>query len=141
MAAFVKYNSFVADVCNKVHNLGADTLKVALSNRTPVVGTDNSLVTATEIAAGNGYTAGGNAATLISSTQSAGSYALKLNDPATWTAAGGTVGPFQYAILYNSTAAGTNLIGYWNYGSAVTLQIGETFTADLDNANGVFTLA
>lgn len=141
MAAFVKYNSFVADIANKIHNLGSDSLKVALSNRAPVVATDNSLATATEIAAGNGYTAGGNAAALISSAQSGGTYALKLSDPATWTAAGGSIGPFRYAILYNATAAGTNLIGYWDYGSAVTLAVGETFVADLDNSNGVFTLA
>ena len=35
MAAFNKFNAFVADVANKVHNLGSDTLKVMLSNTLP----------------------------------------------------------------------------------------------------------
>src|ERR1700720_2827204 len=57
MAAFNKFNAFVADVANKVHNLGSDTLKVMLSNTLP---TSANAVKAdiTEISAGNGYSAG-----------------------------------------------------------------------------------
>lgn len=139
MAAFNKFNAFVADVANKVHNLGADSLKVMLTNVAPVAG--NSVkADLTEITAGNGYTAGGNAAALTSSSQTAGLYKLVLADPATWTAAGGTIGPFRYAVLYNDTAASKNLIGWWDYGSSVTLQIGETFTVDLDPTTGVLQL-
>ena len=139
MASFSKFNSFVADVCNHVHNLGSDTLKIMLTNTAP---TSANAVKAdiTEIAAGNGYTAGGNAAALTSSAQVSGLYKLILGNPATWTAAGGSVGPFRYAVLYNSTAAGGNLVGYWDYGSAVTLASGETFTVSLDATNGVLQL-
>lgn len=139
MAAFNKFSQFVADVANKVHNLGSDTLKILLTNTAPTA--SNAVKTdITEISAGNGYTAGGNAAALTSSTQSAGLYKLILSNPAMWTAAGGSIGPFRYAVLYNSTAASGNLIGYWDYGSAVTLASGETFTVSLDATNGTLQL-
>jgi hypothetical protein len=139
MATFNKFNQFVADVANKVHNLGSDSLKILLTNTAP---TSSNAVKAdlTEISAGNGYTAGGNTAALTSSSQAAGLYKLILANPATWTAAGGSIGPFRYAVLYNSTAASGNLIGYWDYGSAVTLAVGETFTTTLDATNGCLQL-
>ena len=139
MATFNKFSQFVADVANKVHNLGSDTLKIMLTNTAPTAA--NAVKTdITEISAGNGYTAGGNAAALTSSAQSAGLYKLILGNPATWTAAGGSIGPFRYAVLYNSTAASGNLVGYWDYGSSVTLASGETFTTTLDATNGVLQL-
>ena len=139
MAAFNKFQCFVADVSNKTHNLGSDTLKILLTNTAPVA-TNAVKADLTEISAGNGYTAGGNAAALTSSSQTAGLYKLILANPATWTAAGGSIGPFRYAALYNSTAASGNLVGYWDYGSAVTLASGETFTVTLDASAGVLQL-
>lgn len=138
-ATFHKFNSFVEACAEKKHDLGADTLKVMLSNVAPVA-TNSVKADITEISAGNGYTAGGNQATQTSSSQSGGLYKLVLNDPATWTASGGTIGPFQYAVLYDDTAANKELIGWWDYGSPITLQISETFKADTDPTNGVLTL-
>ena len=138
MAAFNKYQKGVEALVEGI-NAGSDAWKVALSNRTPVVATDATLTDAVEISSGNGYTAGGNVATTSSSTQTGGTYKLVLTSPATWTATGGSMGPFQYAVLYDSTT--NNLIGYWDYGSAVTLAIGESFTVVLDGTNGVFTVA
>ena len=139
MATFNKFNCTVADVCNHIHNFGSDTLKILLTNTAPVA-TNAVKADLTEISAGNGYTAGGNAAALTSSTQASGLYKLILANPATWTAAGGSIGPFRYAALYNSTAAAGNLVGYWDYGSAVTLASGETFTVTLDASAGVLQL-
>jgi hypothetical protein len=139
LAAFNKFNIMVADVCNHVHNFGSDTLKILLTNTAPVA-TNAVKTDLTEISAGNGYTAGGNSAALTSSSQAAGLYKLILANPATWTAAGGSIGPFRYAALYNSTAAAGNLVGYWDYGSAVTLAAGETFTVTLDSVQGVLQL-
>jgi hypothetical protein len=142
MAAFNKFNCFVEDVAEKVHNLSADTLKVMLTNVAPIA--SNTIKSnLTEISAGNGYTAGGNQATQASSAQASGTYKLVLNDPATWTASGGTIGPFRYAVLYNDTptSPADPLIAWWDYGSSVTLAIGETFTVDMDPTSGVLTLA
>lgn len=141
MAAFIKFNAFVEDLAEKVHNLGADTIKVYLTNTAPDAAADVVKADLAEIGAGNGYTAGGNTAAGSSSAQSGGTYKLVLSDPATWTASGGTIGPFRYAVAYNDTTADDRLIGAWDYGSSITLQIGETFTADLDGTNGVLTVA
>ena len=138
MATFVKYQKGVEALVEGI-NAGSDAWKVALSNRAPVVASDATLTDASEISAGNGYTAGGNAATTSSSAQTSGTYKLILNSPTAWTATGGSIGPFQYAILYDSTT--DNLIGYWDYGSAVTLSTGESFSVVLDGTNGVFTVA
>lgn len=142
MATFNKYNCFVENIAEKVHNLASDTLKVALTNTAPAA-TDTAFTAgSTDLATGNGYTAGGNTASVSTSSQTAGTYKLVLNDPTTWTASGGSIGPFRYAILYNSTAAsGFQLIGWWDYGSSVTLASGETFFVDLDQVNGVLTIA
>ena len=139
MANFSKFNAFVADVANKVHNLGSDTLKVLLTNIAPVA---SNAVKAdlTEIAAGNGYSAGGTQATLVSSSQSGGAYTLKLNN-VTFTASGGSIATFRYAALYNSTPGAGNLIGWYDYGTALTTTSGNSFTVQFDATNGVLTLA
>lgn len=142
MASFNKFNQFVEDIAKKVHNLNSDTLKIMLTNTAP---SSSNAVKAdiTEISAGNGYTAGGNTAAFSSGAQTSGTYKLVLSDPSTWTASGGSVGPFRYAVLYNDTPSSPSkpLIGWWDYGSSVTLADGEQFTVDLDQSNGVLTLA
>lgn len=139
MAAFNKFNSFVEAVAEKVHNLGGDALKVMLTNTAPVA-TNTVLADLTEISAGNGYTAGGTAATISSSEQTAGTYKLVLAD-VVFTATADSIGPFRYAVLYNDTATNNELIGWWDHGSAVTLGNGDTFTVDFDASAGVLTLA
>ncbi len=140
MASFNKFNSFVGALAEKKHDLGADTLKVLLTNTAPVA-TNSVKADLTEISAGNGYTAGGNTAAVTSSAQTSGTYKLVLGDPATWTASGGSIGPFRYAVLYNDTAASDELIGWWDYGSSITLATGESFAVDFDGTTGVLTLA
>ena len=155
MASFNKFNNFVENIAEKIVDLENDTLMVLLTNTEPdpadthvdtvetpcvVEGTSNAV----EVAAGNGYTKKGNQATVTTSEQSAGTYKLVLADPTTWEAAGGTIGPFRYAVLYSDTGgaeATRPVIGWWDYGSAVTLQIGETFKVDFDPGTGVLTIA
>jgi hypothetical protein len=137
MATFNKFHSFVEALAEKVHNLGADTLKIALSNSAPVA-TNTQLSNITQIANGNGYTTGGTTATLTSSAQTSGLYKLILAD-VVFTATG-SMGPFRYAVLYNDTATNDELIGWWDYNSSITMSIGETFTVDLDPTNGVLTV-
>lgn len=139
MATFSKFNSFVEALAEKKHDLGADTLKVMLTNTAPLA-TNAVKADLTELSAGNGYAAGGAIATVASSAQTGGLYRLVLNDPPSWTAAGGPIGPFQWAVLYNDSAPSKELIGWWNYGSAVTLAAGESFAVDFDATTGVLTI-
>ena len=139
MASYNKFNSFVSDLAQKVHNLNSDALKIMLTNTAPVA-SNTVKSNLTEIAAGNGYTAGGAVASFVSGNDASGTYRLILS-PVSWTAAGGSIGPFEWAVLYNSSAASQQLIGWWDYGTAITLTNGNTFTVALDQANGVLTLA
>jgi hypothetical protein len=127
MVAFNKFNSFVELLAEKAHNLGSDSLKIALTNTLPVAG-NTVLANITQITAGTGYTSGGTAVIVTASSQTSGTYSLVGND-VVFTATG-SMGPFQYAVLYNDTATNKELIGWWNYGSAVTLAAAETFTVD-----------
>jgi hypothetical protein len=138
MATFTKFNSFVEALAEKTHNLGADTLKVALTNSAPSAA-NTQLSDITQISNGNGYTTGGTAASISSSAQSSGTYKLVLAD-VVFTASG-SMGPFRYVVLYNDTATNDELIGYFDYGSSITLATGETFTVDFDPTNGVLTIA
>lgn len=139
MATFNKINAFVENLAEGVHNLGSGALKVMLTNSAPSA--SNTVKTdITEISAGNGYTAGGAAVTTSSSSQTSGTYSLVCAD-VVFTATG-TVGPFRYAVLYNDTptSPADPLIGWWDYGAALTLANGETFTVDF-SGSGVLTLA
>lgn len=137
MASFTKFNAFVADIANKVHNLGSDTLQIALcASANAPVATNAVLTDLTEIAYTN---LSSRAVTTASSTQSSGTYKLVCNDLV--LTASGAVAAFRYVVLYNNTATSKNLIGFWDYGSSVTLANGDTFTIDFDGTNGVLTIA
>lgn len=142
MAVFNKFDCFVLDVANARHDMKtgtAQTYRVYLTNVAPVV-TNTGYNTPAEIAAGNGYTALGPSIGVITGSQTAGTFKfIGATDPA-WTAAGGSIGPFRYAVLYNASAAGTPLIGWWDYGTAITLTNGNTFTVDIDQVNGILTI-
>lgn len=141
MAAFSKFNIFVLDISNGKHNLGSDTLKVMLTNSAPVA-TNAILTDITEISAGNGYSAGGTQATLVSNTQTSGTEKLILNN-VTFTASGGSIGPFRYCVLYNATQTSPNhpLIGYYDYGTNLTITSGNSFQVQFDPTNGVLQLS
>jgi hypothetical protein len=128
MASFVKFQQFVEDLGLGVHNLNTGTLMVYLTNNTPDVAADAVKADLAGITEQNGYAA---ADTQNAYTETGGTGTVTGTD-IVWTASGGTVGPFRYAVLYNDTptSPADPLIGYWDYGSAITLQIGETFTVD-----------
>ena len=136
MASYNKFNCFVEDICEKKHNLGSDTLKVALSNASnaPSASADVKLADITTIAAPAVDTT---TLTVSSSGQISGTYKLVLAD-LTMTATG-AVGPFRYVIIYNDTAANDELIAWYDYGSEVTLASGDTFK--LDFGTELFSLA
>jgi len=141
-SSFNKFNQFLEDLAKKKHDLSADVFKVMLTNVAPVA-TNSIKGDLTEITAGNGYTAGGNSAAITSCAQTSGTLKWVLANPATWTATGGTMATFRYAALYNDTQITPvkPLIGWYDYGSAVSLAVGEQFQVAFDGTNGVFTIA
>lgn len=147
MATFTKLNGFVEHLAEKVHNLGSDQLAIALSNTapgsesTPPTGATANCVLAnvTQVSYTNLSGATPRNLTTSSSAQSSGTYKLVIDDLV--LTATGSVGPFRYVYLYNDTAASDNLIGYYDYGSSITLANGETFTVNFDGTAGVLTIA
>lgn len=137
MAAFNKFNSFVEAVAEKVHNLGSDQLVVALcaAANAPVAG-NTQRSNLTEIAYTN---LSSRNITTSSSAQTSGTYKLTLAD-LVLTASGGAVAAFRYVVIYNDTALNDELIGWYDYGSDLTLNDGESLTIDFDAAAGVLTL-
>jgi len=145
MATFNKVNDFVA---NAVHNmdLESDQIVVAMSNTAPGSEASNPA------ADGNGVLANvtqitytnlsSRNVTTSSSTQTGGTYKLVLAD-ITLTSTGGSTGPFRYVYLYNDTVAtpADPLIGYYDYGSSLTLNDGDSLTVDFSAANGVLQIA
>lgn len=136
MASYNKFNSFVEAIAEKVHNLGSDSLKVALTNVAPVAG-NSQLSNLTEISYTN---LSGRGLTTSSSAQSSGTYKLIIAD-LTLTASGGAVAPFRYVVIYNDTATNDELICWFDYGSSVTLNDTETFLLDFDGTNGLLQIA
>lgn len=139
MATYNKFQDFTEQLIEGIHDFDAHTFKVYLTNNAPSASADAVIADLAEISAGNGYTAGGTA-TSITTSETTGT-AKVVGTDVVFTASGGSIGPFQYAVFYNDTSASDNLIAWWDYGSAVTLSTGETFTVDFDATNGIFTLA
>jgi hypothetical protein len=140
MAAFIKFQDFSEQLIRGIHDFDAHTFKVYLSNTAPSASLDAVKADLAEITAGNGYTAGGNATT-ITVAEVTGTTTVSGTE-VVFTATG-AVGPFQYAVLYNDTSTSKNLVGAWDYGSAISLATGETFTVRFSNATpgAILTLA
>ena len=136
MATYTKFQQFVEDLAHGVHNFDSNTIKVALSSaaNAPSASADAVLADITTIAA---PAVDSVTLTKSSSGQTSGTYKYIPND-LTMTASG-AVGPFQYVIIYNDTAANDPLICFFDYGSEVTLAKDDTFK--LDFGTELFSLA
>jgi hypothetical protein len=134
MASFTIFECLADDIAEGVHTFSTDQLAVALTNSAPTAGTDDELADISEITYTN---LSSRNITTSSSTQTSGTYSLVVAD-LTLTASG-SVGPFRYAVIYNDDAANDELIGYYDYGSSISLSNGETFK--LDFGASLFTLA
>lgn len=149
MATYNKFNQFVQDLTGKVHDVfgtagsTADTLKIYLSNVAPNAATMAVKADLAEITIHNGYTGPvsvANVATRTTTTITA------VGTNVTFTASGGTIGPFQYIVLYNDTptSPADPLIAWWDYASPLTLNSGESLTVKFNNGSSsgtVFTLS
>ena len=138
MAAFNKFNSFVEAIAEKKHNLGSDSLVVALcAAASPPSASNSVLADLTQIAYTN---LSSRALTISSSSQTSGTYKLVLAD-LTLTASGGAVAAWRYAVIYNDTATNDELIGYYDRGSDLTLADGDSVVLNFDGSAGVLTIA
>ncbi len=131
MATFNKFNSFIEAVYEKKHNLATDQLKVALTNTLPNAA-NAVLADITEIAYTN---LSSRNITTTSSSQTAGVYKLIVNDLT--LSATGAVATFRYVVVYNDTATNDELIGYFDYGSSISMVNGESLLIDFSAANGL----
>lgn len=131
-SSFNRYDIFSENIAKKVHDFRAagDTLNVLLSNSAPNATTHALKSDATEIAAGFGYSAGG--ADTQNDISRAAAVTSVTGVDVTFTAAGGSIGPFRYVILYDDTPAAPldPLIGWWDYASSITLNDGEQLVVD-----------
>jgi hypothetical protein len=135
MATFTKFQPFVEHQAEKVHNLGADQLVIALTNSAPTAGMA-TLSEITEISYTNVSTRN---ITTSASSQTSGVYKLVLTDLI--LTASGAIPTFRYVVVYNDTptSPADPLIGFFDYGAGgVTIaNSGETFTIDFDGTNGL----
>jgi len=127
MATFNKFQGFIGYLGLGAVNLNTDTFNVYLSNATPSASADDVKTDLAEITNQNGYTAPVDIQNAYSEASGTGTMTAV---DVVITASGGTVGPFQYAVIYDDTHASDVLMGWYDYGSAITLQDGETFTVD-----------
>lgn len=142
MATFQKFNDTTEQIIIGTHDFDADTFKIMLVNSPAPVATNSVKADLTEISAGNGYTAGGTATT-IAVSETSGTTTVT-GTQVVFTAAGGAIGPFRYAVLYNDTptSPADPLIAFWDYGSGVTINDTEAFTVKFNDATPgtIFTL-
>lgn len=140
MATYNKIQQFVEDLAEKVHNLGADQLVVALTAAANApVATNTVLANLTQISYTN---LSSRNITTSTSAQTTGTYKLVLAD-LVLTASGGAVATFRYVVIYNDTptSPADPLIAWYDYGSDVTLLNGESLTIDFDATNGFLQIA
>ncbi len=134
-STFTVFHAFVEDVMEGVHNLGSDTLTVALcaAANAPSQSSDGQLSDLTQISYTN---ASSRVLTVSASSHTSGLYKAIIND-LTLTASGGSIAAFRYAVVYNDTATNDELIGYLDYGSDLTIADGESLLLDFSATNGI----
>jgi hypothetical protein len=139
MATANKFSDFVRQLCNKEHDLDTDALTIALTNTAPVAANDY-LNDITEISYTN--VSGSRVIPNKVLSQAAG-IAKLVGDNVILTGAGAGFGPFRYVVIFNDTpgtAATKGLLAWIDYGSSISVGLGETFTVDLDQVNGILTV-
>lgn len=133
MATFTLFNSFAGKLGDGTIDLDTHTFKCALTNSAPVA-TNTVLANITQIAAGGGYSTGGETLTNVTYTEpSAGTWKWD-SDNIVFTASGGAMATFRYLVIYDDTAASDDLVGYYDAGSQ-TLADGTSLTLTV-SANG-----
>jgi len=131
MSDFIEFNNTILDIHTAKHNFASDVYKIYLTNAAPNKATHTVKADLAEIAAGNGYPALGIAVNISGVTQTAGELSIALAQDEVIIAAGGSIGAFRYAVLYNATHASKPLVCYWDYSTSITLLDGEKLDLNL----------
>lgn len=129
MATFLPVNVLVDNLSIGAHVLGTNVIKAMLTNVAPSQSTTAVKADVTEIAAGNGYTAGGvNVNCTKSRTGNVETVSIAPSNP-TWTASTGNMATFRYVVFYDDTALGKPVLGFFDHGATITLNgaTGETY--------------
>lgn len=140
MATYNKFQDFVEQMAKAKHDWSTHVFKAMLTNTSPVA-TNTIKTDITEISAGNGYTAGGMTLDNVVLSETTGTAKVVCDDEVL-TAAGGTIGPFRYVVIYNDTqtSPADPLVCWYDRGSSLTLNDGESFTIDFSASNGLWQL-
>ncbi|MGG7603541.1 hypothetical protein [Massilia sp. BKSP1R2A-1] len=138
MPQLQKFQDFAEQVLRAKHDFGSHVFKVALTNVAPAA-TAALLADITQVT-GGAYTAGGYVLDGVTLSETGGTAKVVITDEVI-TAAGGSIGPFRYAVVYNDSSSGKPLVGFADRGDSITLLDGEGVTLDFDPAAGVLTLA
>ena len=133
MASYVKYNTAIEKLCNKLIDAfgTTDTWRAVITTDAPDTTNDSTLTDVTEIGNSNGYTTGGENIT-FNSTRTTTTITATGTD-VVWTASGGNLGGSttgRYFVVYDDTSAANDLWNYWDYASTFTVATGETMTLD-----------
>jgi hypothetical protein len=141
MPTFTLYHEFKNNVANGAIDLDSHTFKAVLASDAPVAASDDELADVTQVANGFGYTTGGVTLTPTWAETGAGTGVWRFSvSDFSWTASGGTIGPFRYIVIYSDTSTGDKLVGYLDYGADLSLPDGNIFTVDV-GASGLFELS
>jgi hypothetical protein len=137
MASFVKFFDFTEQLLSAKHNFTAagDIFKVYATNATPDQTADAFKADLAEITPQNGYPSGGS--DIQNTLSETGGTATVGGTDVVWTASGGSFGPLAHVALYNdtmTTPSPDGLVGYWSYGSSISVLSGETLTIDFSAA-------
>jgi hypothetical protein len=141
MATFNKYQQFVEDLAKGVHNFTSDaTCSVTLALSNTAGDADATKATLSQITQVSYTNLSSRVVTGVTAEHTTGTVTFTATD-LILTASGGSVAAFRYIILYNDdpTSPADPLIGWYDYGSALTLADGETLTIDF-GASGFGTL-
>lgn len=124
--------------------IGTHTFKCALFTSSATVGPDVTGLSglgANEVANGNGYTTGGATVTMTITDDDGNNRAAIDSSNPSWTASGGNIGPFRYAVWYDDTHASDQVAYILDLGADVTIVNGQPAWTITVDALGLITIA
>lgn len=141
---WIVYSSFKKWMADGTFDMDANTFKISLHTNTYTPALTHTVVAdlTNELATLNGYTSGGATLAGVTWTQATTTTTFDCTDP-TWTASGGSIGPFRIGVIRASGTLNGHidpLVCYCLLDTAdITVTDTNTFTIQL-NASGIFTV-